>query len=44
MAASRSGHFDIVDQLLVHGADPDVKDDVSFLYAFSECRDQYANM
>ena len=29
MAASRRGHFDIVDQLLLHGADPDMKDDVS---------------
>ena len=28
MAASRRGHFDIVDQLLLHGADPDMKDDV----------------
>ena len=40
MAASRRGHFDIVDQLLSHGADPDMKDDVKLSCThstFSDC-------
>ena len=32
MAASRRGHFDIVEQLLVHGANPNMQDYVSFLH------------
>jgi len=37
MAASRRGHLDIVEQLLVHGANPNMQDYVSFLHNEAAC-------